>query len=144
MTLFSPGCCQAGACLATLACMICYEGKRKRHGVTVTRTARPVRPKDALLQAPAVAHATSLPLRLDLAEHSLGGFEWGYGGSGPAQLALALLADALGDDARALALCQAFKWEVVAVLPESHWQLSDRDIAVAARRLAAATEAAWD
>ena len=32
--------------------------------------------------------------RLDLANHSPTGFEWGYGGSGPAQLALALLADA--------------------------------------------------
>jgi hypothetical protein len=26
------------------------------------------------------------------------GFGWGYGGSGPAQLALALLADSLGDN----------------------------------------------
>src|SRR5947209_8602479 len=38
-----------------------------------------------------------LPLRLDLFNHSPTGFSWGYGGSGPAQLALALLADALGD-----------------------------------------------
>lgn len=34
-----------------------------------------------------------LPLRLDLANHSPCGFEWGYSGSGPAQLALAILAD---------------------------------------------------
>jgi Family of unknown function (DUF6166) len=38
-----------------------------------------------------------LPLRLDLFNHSPTGFGWGYGGSGPAQLAVALLADALGD-----------------------------------------------
>ncbi len=31
--------------------------------------------------------------RLDLANHSPDGFSWGYGGSGPAQLALAILAD---------------------------------------------------
>jgi len=31
--------------------------------------------------------------RNDLFDHSPSGFEWGYGGSGPAQLALALLAD---------------------------------------------------
>lgn len=37
-----------------------------------------------------------LPLRLDLFNHSPDGFEWGYGGSGPAQLALAILADFLG------------------------------------------------
>ncbi|HMF28341.1 MAG TPA: DUF6166 domain-containing protein, partial [Candidatus Cybelea sp.] len=34
-----------------------------------------------------------LPLRLDLYNHSPDGFEIGYGGSGPAQLALAILAD---------------------------------------------------
>ena len=47
-----------------------------------------------------------LPLRLDLFNHSPTGFSWGYGGSGPAQLALALLADALGDDDRAVRLHQ--------------------------------------
>ena len=43
----------------------------------------------------------ALPLRLDLQNHSPDGFEWGYGGSGPSQLALAILADCLGDDERA-------------------------------------------
>ena len=38
----------------------------------------------------------NLDLRLDLFNHSPTGFEWGYAGSGPAQLALALLADMLG------------------------------------------------
>lgn len=33
----------------------------------------------------------SLNPRLDLFNHSPTGFEWGYGGSGPAQLALAIL-----------------------------------------------------
>ena len=36
-----------------------------------------------------------LPIRLDLYNHSPDGFEWGYAGSGPAQLALAILADVL-------------------------------------------------
>ena len=38
-----------------------------------------------------------LDLRLDLANHSPTGFSWGYPGSGPAQLALAILADTAGD-----------------------------------------------
>jgi hypothetical protein len=54
-----------------------------------------------------------LPLRLDLWNHSPTGFEYGYGGSGPAQLALALLADCCGDDI-AVQFHQAFKWAVVA------------------------------
>ena len=40
--------------------------------------------------------------RFDLRQHSPTGFEWGFGGSGPAQLALALLADWSGDDGFAL------------------------------------------
>ena len=73
-----------------------------------------------------------LPLRLDLFNHSPTGFSWGYGGSGPAQLALALLADALGDDDRAIRLHQAFKFRVVACWPEGErwWITADQIEAV--------------
>ncbi len=54
-----------------------------------------------------VAHP--LPLRLDLANKSPTGFEWGYGGSGPSQLALALCADALDDEIAVLTIYQNFK-----------------------------------
>ena len=57
-----------------------------------------------------------LPLRLDLFNHSPTGFSWGYGGSGPAQLALALLADALGDDDWAIRLHQVFQVQGRSVL----------------------------
>ena len=74
--------------------------------------------------------ARRLPMRLDLANHSPTGFEWGYGGSGPAQLALALLAHALGDDARALRHHQRFKWRVVGRLARNvDWELT-RDFVV--------------
>ena len=59
-----------------------------------------------------------LPLRLDLRNHSPTGFSWGYDGSGPAQLALALLADATGKDKLALKYYQRYKAEVVANLPK--------------------------
>jgi len=55
--------------------------------------------------------------RFDLVNHSPTGFHWGYGGSGPAQLAVALLADATEDDAIALRAYQQFKWDVVTKLP---------------------------
>lgn len=54
-----------------------------------------------------------LPMRLDLRNHSPSGFEWGYEGSGPAQLALAILAFEYPDDI-ALKHYQDFKREVVA------------------------------
>ena len=55
----------------------------------------------------------ALKPRFDLWNHSPDGFNWGYGGSGPAQLALAILADCLGDDADAVRLHQVFKADVV-------------------------------
>ena len=72
----------------------------------------------------------ALPLRLDLFNHSPSGFSWGYGGSGPAQLALALLADALDDDDRAIRLHHAFKFKVVAAWPEGErWWITAAQIA---------------
>jgi len=53
---------------------------------------------------------------LELANHSPSGFEWGYGGSGPAQLALALLLDYTDDEEVALAEYKTFKTEVVSQL----------------------------
>ena len=53
--------------------------------------------------------------RLDLVNHSPTGLNWGYGGSGPAQCALAILADYLdGDDELAVLLHQEFKFQFVA------------------------------
>jgi hypothetical protein len=66
--------------------------------------------------------------RFDLRKHSPTGFEWGYTGSGPAQLALALLADALGDVERAQRHYQDFKFKVVGRLPHDRWELSQEDI----------------
>lgn len=69
-----------------------------------------------------------LPLRLDLRDHSPTGFQWGYGGSGPAQLALAILADYLGDE-QALEIYQSFKWKVIAKLPRGkQWELTVEQI----------------
>jgi hypothetical protein len=61
--------------------------------------------------------------RYDLRKFTNGGFEWTYEGAEPSQLALALLADRLGDDARALELCAPFMRNVVANL-ENDWELT--------------------
>ena len=60
---------------------------------------------------------------LAVARHSAHGFGWGDGGSGAAQLALALLMRAT-DRARAVAHYQAFKWEVIARLPHADFTLA--------------------
>ena len=86
-----------------------YVGGRSLAGAEVTVDGKPLDP------------------RFDLKRLSPTGFEWTYEGNGPAQLALALLADHLGDDARALALYQPFMRRVVAELDNS-WELGSADI----------------
>ncbi len=51
---------------------------------------------------------------LKVYNHSPDGFSWGYGGSGPAQLALAILLEAGLSDQQALHFHQDFKWSFIA------------------------------
>jgi hypothetical protein len=64
-----------------------------------------------------------------LYNHSPDGFNWGFSGSGPAQLALALLLDVTGDRDIALSHHQNFKWQVVASWAQDQpWQYSEEQI----------------
>lgn len=71
---------------------------------------------------------------LKLANHSPSGFEWGYGGSGPAQLALAILLDYTDDEEFALTHYTQFKNEVVSQLectgPKKRWRLTGSEIEI--------------
>jgi hypothetical protein len=74
--------------------------------------------------------------------HSPAGFNWGYGGSGPADLALSILADYFGERQeangrafsekgveRAWRFHQSFKWTYVALWPaDKDWAIDDRAI----------------
>ena len=51
--------------------------------------------------------------------HSPDGFSWGYGGSGPAQLALAVMLELTGDSRG----YQKFKWDVIAKLPQTDFEV---------------------
>lgn len=61
--------------------------------------------------------------------HSPSGLEWGYCGSGPAQLALSILCEVLGDPEAAVQLYQRFKRQVVARLPRGGWLLTYDEVA---------------
>lgn len=64
-----------------------------------------------------------LPVRTDLWNHSPE-FQWGYSGSGPAQLALAILARCCGDDiAGTPGLHQDFKADVIASMDAESWSI---------------------
>src|ERR1700736_2683971 len=93
-----------------------YAGGRSLDGAVVTVDGQPLAP------------------RYDLKRLSPTGFEWTYEGAGPAQLALALLADHLGDDGKALALYERFMRAVVAEL-DNAWELTSADIDAALAEL---------
>ncbi len=63
----------------------------------------------------------------DLRNHSPDGFNWGYLGSGPAQLALALLLDTTNDEKISLQHYQDFKFIIVANWKDD-WSMSQTDI----------------
>ena len=52
--------------------------------------------------------------------HSPDGFAWGYSGSGPAQLALAIMLELTGE-ARGY---QDFKWKVIAEIPPKDFEIN--------------------
>jgi len=66
--------------------------------------------------------------RYDLRRHSPAGFNWGYNGSGPAQLALAILADVTGDAEATLQLYQRFKLAVISDLPREGFVLHQHEV----------------
>ena len=70
----------------------------------------------------------ALDLRLDLANHSPTGFQWGYAGSGPAQLALAICAHALDNDTRALRCYMQIKDEFFTNEHRDVFELTDEQI----------------
>jgi len=58
--------------------------------------------------------------------HSPDGFNWGFGGSGPADTALSILTDCLGME-QANRLYQLFKWEFVAGWGDE-WSITEERI----------------
>ena len=59
-----------------------------------------------------------LPPRNDLRNHSPDGLSWGYVGSGPAQLSLAMLMQVLEDWPRVQPIYQIFKERLIARIPQ--------------------------
>ena len=86
-----------------------YKGDRTIDGILVTVDDAP------------------LDQRLDLKTISDDGFEWSFEGPASAQLALAIIADHTGDDAKALRLHDAFMREMVANFAKE-WILTSDDV----------------
>ena len=73
-------------------------------------------------------HETPIDWRLKEVNHSPTGLEWGYGGSGPAQLAWCLLREAGLTRPQTQLLYQQFKAEVVSRFNNSGFEITKKDI----------------
>jgi hypothetical protein len=93
-----------------------YEGKRTIDGLVVTVDGRP------------------LSEHYEVKRFTKFGFEWTYEGDSPRQLALAILADYLGDNARAIRLSEPFMTRIVANLGND-WRLTGAEIDVAVQSI---------
>jgi hypothetical protein len=86
-----------------------YAGDRTIDGVKVTVDGAPLDPC------------------LNVWEFTKNGFEWSYEGPEPRQLALALLVNHLGDNARAKAMVEPFMRAIVANFG-NEWEMTSADI----------------
>jgi len=89
-----------------------YAGNRQGDGTTEVRV-----------------NGRPLDLRADFRSHPVTTFDWGYEGrGGPAQLALAILANYLADDEKARRYYEQFLRSVIRHLPRQGWTLTGPDI----------------
>ena len=93
-----------------------YSGDRTIDGIKVTVDGQP------------------LDERYNIKQFTDLGFEWTYEGNSPQQLALAILADHLGEDKKALQLSGYFMKVIIAEL-DNEWELTGVDIDEALSRL---------
>jgi len=94
-----------------------YTGIRSETGIAHVEVEEPNKPNRLL--AP----------RTDLFKHCNTGLDWGYSGSAPKQCAMAILADALGDDLRAVRIHGGFHFYIVAALPRHlPWHLTEDQV----------------
>ena len=65
-----------------------------------------------------------------LKNHSPDGFNWGYAGSGPAQLALAILLEVTNSEETALRHYHDFERQVIAAIKsqETNWEIDEQKV----------------
>ena len=93
---------------------------------TITDGYAGARGPDGSVKVVRIRNGVQEPLR-HLVHHSPTGFEWGYGGSGPADLARSIIGDVLGSTDPDPAIYQPFKWQFVAGWGD-RWEINLNDI----------------
>lgn len=119
----------------TISCRKSYRGERLPNGATLVTVHREVDVTINIARDGTVGRETAYERvlldpapSLNVRNHSPTGFEWGYNGSGPAQLSLAILLDFFGGCVPiAEVLYQFLKDAVTSRLPDS-WELTGREV----------------
>ena len=131
----SPDCAHAKAVLTHLEAQHATAKARQQCGLEYSGSR--VETENGQTQVMAIVWEAGRPRLLDpkpsqqLHNHSPAGYEWGYEGSGPAQLALAILLDFSDDEELALNNYQAFKSQFIASLSQedTQWTITGSEIA---------------
>ena len=89
-----------------------FKGQRQNQGVIVFHNKEILSPKESQ----------------KLVNHSPTGFEWGYCGSGPAQLSLAILLSHTKDQHLALDMYNKFLFDVISKIHSTDWEISNKKI----------------
>lgn len=92
-----------------------YAGDRTIDGIVVTVDGKDLDPRE------------------DEKLYSRNGFEWGYAGASPSQLAFAILREHFGNSASAVQHQERFMRDIVANF-ENEWELTSDDIAAVLQR----------
>jgi Family of unknown function (DUF6166) len=113
------------------------EEEKRSEGPTMTKVYRSVHPWgycgdiDVYYIDDGERKKYRLNKRTDLARHAVGidnKMCWGYGGSGPHQLGIAILADVTGDDQLAKRWYGSFTWDVIAQIEQNGFELSEETV----------------
>ena len=90
-----------------------FKGQRLEHGVIVYHEKQVLSPEASQ----------------KLVNHSPTGFNWGYGGSGPAQLSLAILLSYTKDKDYSLRNYQKFLGDFISKIKSKEWEISNKQLA---------------
>ena len=120
----STRCPDCGIVEATTICRVCKVDKTKRAAMKTYKGYRTDADARVVVDGEPFDPAPSLAVR----NHSPDGFEWGYSGSGPAQLALALCLDVTADPERSQRVYQRVKEILVARFPWNLWTTDSETI----------------
>lgn len=108
-----------------------FKGERGNFSVFVDRETWSVQTMVFGVEPPdefQVKHQEPIDWRLDEKNHSPTGLEWGYGGSGPSQLAWCMLRECGLTQPQAARLYMQFKADVVANLPREGFTLTVKQV----------------